>query len=128
VGGSPTPPLPALAAIWEDARQMPERDRQAIPAEPNASEQPHDVLAAEQFAMPAPEEARRRGPIVLPADPTGATEPHDVLAAEEFAMPAPERRPPFAGTPKSRRSKAVPLAAGLGVLAVLRRRRRARRS
>lgn len=76
---------------------MPPREPQPIPAEPNASEQPHDVLAAEQFAMPAPEEARRSRPIVLPPEPNPSDEPHDVLAAEEFAMPAPERRPPFAG-------------------------------
>jgi hypothetical protein len=76
---------------------MRKRKLPAIPAEPNASEKPHDVLAAEEFAMPAPEEARRRRPLVLPADPTGETEPHDILAAEEFAMPAPERRPRFTG-------------------------------
>jgi hypothetical protein len=76
---------------------MTERQRQAIPAEPNASEEPHDVLAAEEFAMPAPEEARHRRPLVLPDDPTGETEPHDILAAEQFAMPAPERRPRFKG-------------------------------
>jgi hypothetical protein len=67
-----------------------------IPAEPNASDRPHDVLAAEQFAMPAPEAARPRGPIVLPPDPAGSTEPHDILAAEQFAMPAPPPRARFA--------------------------------
>jgi hypothetical protein len=66
-----------------------------IPAEPNASEEAHDILAAEQFAMPAPEEARHERPVVLPPDPTGIEEPHDILAAEMFAMPAPPRRPPF---------------------------------
>jgi hypothetical protein len=48
----------------------------------------HDVLAAEEFAVPAPDPALRPEPIALPDDPTGIAEPHDVLAAEEFAMPA----------------------------------------
>jgi hypothetical protein len=53
-------------------------------------ERPHDVLAAEAFAMPAPDpELHHHGPIGLPDDPTGIEEPHDVLAAEEFPMPAP---------------------------------------
>jgi hypothetical protein len=52
-------------------------------------ERPHDVLAAEAFAMPAPDpELHHHGPIALPDDPTGIEEPHDVLAAEEFPMPA----------------------------------------
>lgn len=49
----------------------------------------HDILAAEAFAMPAPE-PRLRPELVLPGDPAGIVEPHDILAAEEFAMPAPE--------------------------------------
>ncbi len=109
---------------------MAEREPQAIPAEPNASEQPHDVLAAEEFAIPAPEEARHRGPIVLPPEPNPSDEPHDVLAAEEFAMPAPEPRPPFAPAPAARRSRVMRRLAGLGALALLlrHRRRRARRA
>jgi hypothetical protein len=55
-----------------------------IPAEEPA----HDVLAAEEFAMPAPDPSLHHGPVRLPDDPTGIAEPHDVLAAEEFAMPA----------------------------------------
>ena len=51
------------------------------PEDPSGIEEPHDVLAAEEFAMPA----RSAGDI--PPDPTGIQEPHDVLAAEEFAMP-----------------------------------------
>lgn len=47
----------------------------------------HDILAAEAFAMPAPE-PRLRPELVLPGDPAGIPEPHDILAAEEFAMPA----------------------------------------
>jgi hypothetical protein len=48
----------------------------------------HDVLAAEEFAMPSPDPTIHHGPVMLPNDPTGIVEPHDVLAAEEFAMPA----------------------------------------
>lgn len=48
----------------------------------------HDVLAAEEFGMPAPDPVLHHGPVRLPDDPTGIVEAHDVLAAEEFAMPA----------------------------------------
>jgi hypothetical protein len=58
------------------------------------SEEPHDVLAAEEFALPAPDPALKRPR--LPDDPTGRAEPHDVLAAEEFPFPAPPE-PPRAG-------------------------------
>jgi hypothetical protein len=54
------------------------------------TEQPHDVLAAEEFVMPAPDPTLKRPR--LPDDPTGIAEPHDVLAAEEFPMPAPPER------------------------------------
>jgi hypothetical protein len=103
----------------------------AIPPEPNASDEPHDVLAAEQFAMPAPEAAWHAGPVEVPPEPNGSEEPHDVLAAEAFAMPAPPPHVAFAAAPAesrgpSRRSLAA-VAAGLGVAlaAILRRRRRA---
>ncbi|HEX3976605.1 MAG TPA: hypothetical protein VHW96_10095 [Solirubrobacteraceae bacterium] len=49
----------------------------------------HDVLAAEEFGMPDRDPALHHGPVTLPSDPTGIAEPHDVLAAEEFAMPTP---------------------------------------
>ena len=45
------------------------------------TEEPHDILAAEEFGIPSRESR-------IPNDPTGIREPHDVLAAEEFAMPA----------------------------------------
>jgi hypothetical protein len=55
-----------------------------------SEEQPvTDVLAAEEFVVPAPDPALRPEHLVLPPDWVGA-EPHDVLAAEEFAMPAPD--------------------------------------
>lgn len=51
----------------------------------------HDVLAAEEFAVPAADPSLRHRPITLPEDPSGIAEAHDVLAAEEFAMPAPRQ-------------------------------------
>lgn len=58
---------------------MSERHDVDLPDDPSGIEGPHDVLAAEEFAMPT----RSAGDI--PPDPI--REPHDVLAAEEFAMP-----------------------------------------
>lgn len=59
------------------------------PGAPASAEPPHDVLAAEEFAMPGPDPAlHQRDQVVLPDDPTGIVEPHDVLAAEEFPIPA----------------------------------------
>jgi hypothetical protein len=52
-----------------------------VPGDPSGIEEPHDVLAAEEFGIGTRDER-------LPPDPTGIQEPHDVLAAEEFAMPA----------------------------------------
>ena len=58
-----------------------ERNEKSAPADPAGIDEPHDVLAAEEFGIPM------RGNRI-PGDPTGLREPHDVLAAEEFAMPA----------------------------------------
>jgi hypothetical protein len=87
------------------------------PPDPTGIEDPHDVLAAEEFAMPVRDERH-------PPDPTGIPEPHDVLAAEEFAMPAPDAR--AAGGAGERDPRAwIPLL-GLALLAfvLLRLRRR----
>ncbi|HLY50096.1 MAG TPA: hypothetical protein VKR21_12960 [Solirubrobacteraceae bacterium] len=85
----------------------------------------HDVLAAEAFAVPAPDPQLRHGPVELPDDPSGIAEPHDILAAEAFAMPVGR---PAAGAGVSRgpaaRRWAILGAAGLGVLTLLRLRRR----
>jgi hypothetical protein len=62
-----------------------------------------DILAAEAFAVPAPD-PRLRHQVVLPSDPAGIVEPHDILAAEEFAMPAPD---PSAAVPHGGRLGAV---------------------
>jgi hypothetical protein len=48
-----------------------------------------DVLAAEEFAVPAPDPALTPEQLDLPSDLVGK-EPREVLAAEEFAMPAPD--------------------------------------
>src|ERR1700679_1761934 len=48
-----------------------------------------DVLAAEEFGVPAPDPALTPEQLNLPSDLVGE-EPREVLAAEEFAMPAPD--------------------------------------
>ena len=48
-----------------------------------------DVLAAEEFGVPAPDPGLTPEELTLPTDLVGG-EPRDVLAAEEFAMPAPD--------------------------------------
>ncbi len=59
---------------------------------------PHDILAAEEFAVPAPDpDLHHHDPVPLPDDPTGIAQPHDVLAAEEFPIPAVAHKPPPAG-------------------------------
>jgi hypothetical protein len=55
---------------------------------PDDKDPAEDVLAAEMYAVPAPDPTIHHGPVVLPDDLTGAEEPRDVLAAEEFALPA----------------------------------------
>jgi hypothetical protein len=79
-------------------------------------EQPHDVLAAEEFTIGTRDER-------VPPDPTGIKGPHDVLAAEEFAMPSPaDHADAGPGGPGGRAW--VPLAGlALGALVLLRRRR-----
>ncbi len=67
-----------------------------------------DVLAAEEFVVPAPDPALRPEQLDLPPDLVGE-EPRDVLAAEEFAMPAPDEahEPP----PGDRRNSVARLVA-----------------
>jgi hypothetical protein len=87
------------------------------PSDPTGIEEPHDVLAAEEFAMPTRDER-------YPPDPTGIQEPHDVLAAEEFAMPA--GRDGAAGRERGFDVRAlipVVIVAGLALVLVQRRRR-----
>jgi hypothetical protein len=58
---------------------MTEQSKSRLPEDPSGIPGPHDVLAAEEFAVPM------RSSRDVPRDPIH--EPHDVLAAEEFAMP-----------------------------------------
>lgn len=55
------------------------------------TEDPHDTLAAEEFAIPAPDP---RSPAAVPHDPSEP--PHDTLAADEFAIPARDPHSPAA--------------------------------
>lgn len=79
--------------------------------------EPHDVLAAEEFAFPAGADV---SPLRLPDDPTGADEAHDVLAAEEFAMPS---GPDRSALPARRAVPPALVIAALLALAWLLRRR-----
>jgi hypothetical protein len=90
---------------------------QGVPPDPSGIEEPHDVLAAEEFGIGTRDER-------YPADPTGIERPHDVLAAEEFAMPAPGAGADGRGrrAPGPRAWLPVVLLAGLA-LAVVRHRR-----
>lgn len=92
-----------------------ERNRGSAPPDPTGIEQPHDILAAEEFGIPTRENR-------IPGDPTGIREPHDVLAAEEFAMPAGAEPHDDRGGLGVRAFLPLALAA-LALLLVLRRRR-----
>lgn len=78
----------------------------------NADEPVTDVLAAEEFVVPAPDPGLTPEHLQLPSDLVGG-EPRDVLVAEEFAMPAPDEarvRPPA----RMRRPAVAPAALALG--------------
>jgi MYXO-CTERM domain-containing protein len=93
-----------------------ERSQGAGPADPSGIDEPHDVLAAEEFGIPSREER-------IPGDPTGLREPHDVLAAEEFAMPAGAEPHPDSGDTRGLRAY-LPLALAVLILLLALRRRR----
>ena len=93
-----------------------ERNQGSGPTDPTGIDQPHDILAAEEFGIPTRDNR-------IPGDPTGLREPHDVLAAEEFAMPAgAEPHPDDQSGPGVRAFLPLALAA-LVLLLVFRRRR-----
>jgi hypothetical protein len=96
---------------------MTKRDPQQpeVPADPSGIEEPHDVLAAEEFTIGTRDER-------LPPDPTGIQEPHDVLAAEEFAMPAGAEPHDEGGRPDPRTLVPLVLLAAIVAILVLRRR------
>ncbi len=94
-----------------------ERNQPHIPPDPSGIDEPHDVLAAEEFGIGTRENR-------IPGDPTGIREPHDVLAAEEFAMPAGAEPHGEDGGGRPGLRALLPLVlAGLVVLIALRRRR-----
>jgi hypothetical protein len=92
-------------------------DRKPLPDDPSGIEEPHDVLAAEEFGIGARDER-------WPADPSGIHEPHDVLAAEEFAMPAGGDSKPGADGGSDPRSWLPLTALAAGLLVLLWRQRR----
>ncbi len=108
----------------ENAHDVLAAEEFGVPARDPALESAHDVLAAEEFGVPAGDPALHHGPVTLPDDPTGIVEPHDVLAAEEFAMPA-GRGGTFSGSRPRRDPGALVAAAALVLLAtfLLRKRR-----
>jgi MYXO-CTERM domain-containing protein len=93
----------------------PEPRRPAVPTDPSGIEEPHDVLAADEFGI-GTRDSR------LPPDPSGISEPHDVLAAEEFAMPAGSEPHGEATRPDPRTLVPLLLLAALAVFLLLRRR------
>jgi hypothetical protein len=86
-----------------------------VPADPSGIEEPHDVLAADEFGIGTRDER-------LPPDPTGIQEPHDVLAAEEFAMPAGAEPHDESTRPDPRTLIPLVLLAAIAAFVVLRRR------
>lgn len=89
------------------------------PQEPESGDDAHDVLAAEEFALPAADPSITHPPVELPEDPSGIDEPHDVLAAEEFALPASSPHPAGPAAPPRRGSWRILVAVGVGVVAVV---------
>jgi hypothetical protein len=59
-------------------------DQLRLPDDPHGGQEAHDVLAADEFAIPAHGDYG----LHLPRDPHGIEEAHDVLAADEFAIPS----------------------------------------
>jgi hypothetical protein len=112
---------PARDVLAAEEFGMPAPDP-ALHAEPA-----RDVLAAEEFGMPAPDPAlHHHGPVTLPGDPTGIAEPHDVLAAEEFAMPAGRGGAKVSGSQRRSGPRGLTAAVALGLIAtfLLHKRRR----
>jgi hypothetical protein len=86
-----------------------------VPTDPSGIEEPHDVLAADEFGI-GTRDSR------LPPDPSGISEPHDVLAAEEFAMPAGAESHDEGGRPDPRTLLPLLLIAALAAFLLFRRR------
>ena len=90
---------------------------------------PVDVLAAEEFAVPAPDPALRPEVLDLPPALTavGPDVPSDILAAEEFAMPSPDEAHPSLSRRQRQNQVAVKVALNLIPMLGLWLWRRARR-
>jgi hypothetical protein len=84
-----------------------------VPADPSGIEEPHDVLAADEFGIGTRDER-------LPPDPNRFDPPHDILAAEEFAIPAGGERYEPAGSSKRRLLVPLLLIAALAAVALVR--------
>jgi MYXO-CTERM domain-containing protein len=93
-----------------------ESSQPPVPDDPSGIQEPHDVLAADEFGIGTRDER-------LPPDPSGIHEPHDVLAAEEFAMPA-GAEPHDSGSGPDPRTL-IPFAVLAAILAFVLLRRRA---
>jgi hypothetical protein len=84
--------------------------------DPSGIDEPHDVLAADEFGIGTRDER-------LPPDPNRFDPPHDILAAEEFAMPAggePHAAP--SSGPDARRLVPLLLLVALAAYLLVRRR------
>jgi hypothetical protein len=93
-----------------------ESSRREPPADPTGIDEPHDVLAADEFGIGTRDER-------LPPDPNRFDPPHDVLAAEEFAMPAgAEPHDGGGGRPDPRTLVPLLLIAALAAFLLVRRR------
>jgi hypothetical protein len=84
--------------------------------DPHGIEEPHDVLAADEFGIGTRDER-------LPPDPNRFDPPHDILAAEEFAMPAGGEHPAAADSGRDpRRLLPLVLIAAIAAYLLVRRR------
>ena len=84
--------------------------------DPAGIDQPHDVLAADEFGIGTRDER-------MPPDPNRFDPPHDILAAEEFAMPAGGEHPDAgASGPDPRRLVPLLLIAAIAAFVLVRRR------
>jgi hypothetical protein len=119
----------------ENPRDVLAAEEFALPApDPRLhQDEARDVLAAEAFVMPAPDPRLRMHsqPLTLPPDPqdpAGVEPAHDVLAAEEFAMPAPLAADPGAPTARAGipRQTVIMVLVALAGVAVRLGRRRSR--
>jgi len=91
-----------------------------VPApDPALHQEPLDVLAAEEFVVPAPDPALHHEDLHgLPSDLVGE-EPQEVLAAEEFAMPSPDEAHQFPAPKVVKLQYALPGALAAGVAAAV---------